>query len=187
MNMFSKKEITKATDVLAQTLREKNIRQNIYLILIGAASLIIKYDLKRATHDIDIMDTGLPRNRIGGLGALLSRLGYHVVSDALVNLHPDYLDRVEPITRKNNIIVLSLSAYDLAISKISRGLQRDIDDLMSSHVLAGVQIKELERLYTEAASYWIGNPVTFRSNWDMFRDEYKKRQDQIPGQTDSPG
>ena len=187
MNTFSKKDIPRAADILAEALREKNIRQNIYLILIGAASLIVKYDLKRATRDIDVMDTGIPRNKIGGLGALLSRLGYHVVSDAIVNLHPDYLDRVDRITRKKNVVVFSLGAYDLAISKISRGLKRDIDDLMSSKVLAGIRIKELDRLYTEASSYWIGDPENFRRNWDMFTDAYQKCQSQIPCQTEASG
>ncbi|MDY6825131.1 MAG: DUF6036 family nucleotidyltransferase [Thermodesulfobacteriota bacterium] len=187
MVRFSKKEIAKAVDVLHDALRERNFHENVYLILIGAASLIVKHNLKRATSDIDIMDTGIPRCHIGGLGALLSQLGYHVVSDAIVNLHPDYLERVEEIVQKDNVFVLSLGPYDLAISKISRGLQRDIDDLLVSDVLASLKIDRLERLYAEAATYWVGNTEHFRLNWDMFIDAYNRYQNGVSGQADPSG
>lgn len=180
MKRFSRKEIDKAVDVLNEALQKKNIDQKIYLILIGAASLIVKYNLKRATSDIDIMDIGLPVNRIGGLGALLSRLGYHVVSDAIVNLHPDYLERVEHITQKGNVSVLCLGPYDLSISKISRGLTRDVDDIVSSDVLNGQNLGVLKKLYEEASAYWVGNPEHFKLNWELFQDAYQKHQTKIP-------
>lgn len=176
MKKFSRKEIDKAVDVLNDALQKKNIGQKIYLILIGATSLIVRYNLKRATSDIDIMDIGLPINRIGGLGALLSQLGYHVDSDAIVNLHPDYLERVEHITQKGNVIVLCLGPYDLSISKISRGLTRDI---VSPDVLDDQRLDVLEQLYAEASSYWIGNPEHFKLNWDLFKDAYQKHQTKI--------
>ncbi|MDY6904328.1 MAG: DUF6036 family nucleotidyltransferase [Thermodesulfobacteriota bacterium] len=181
MAHFSKKEIAKAVDVLHDALLERNFHENVYLILIGAASLIVKYNLKRATNDIDIMDTGIPRGHISGLGTLLAQLGYHVVSDAIVHLHPDYLERLEQVTQKGNVSVLSLGPYDLAISKISRGLERDIDDIIVSDLLETVKIHELERLYADAVTYWIGNPEHFRLNWDMFLDAYEKYQNNISG------
>ncbi|MBU1170404.1 MAG: hypothetical protein KKD44_12645 [Proteobacteria bacterium] len=180
MKKFSRKEIDKAVDVLNEALQKKNIGQRIYLILIGAASLIVRYNLKRATRDIDIMDIGLSINRIGGLGSLLSQLGYHVVSDAIVNLHPDYLERVEHITQKGNVSVLCLGPYDLSISKISRGLARDIDDIVLSDVLEDQSLDILEQLYAEASSYWIGNPEQYKLNWDLFKDAYQKHQTKIP-------
>ena len=187
MTRFSKKEIVKAVDILHAALQERNFHENVYLILIGAASLIVKYNLERATSDIDIMDTGIPRRHIGGLGALLSQLGYHVVSDAIVNLHPDYMQRVEKIMQKDNVFVLTLGPYDLAISKISRGLRKDIDDLLVSDVLAILKIDQLERLYAEAETYWVGNTDYFKQNWNMFINAYNRYQSDVSGQADPSG
>jgi hypothetical protein len=173
MKKFTKKEINKAVGILCRELKKKNISQNIYLILIGAASIIVRHNLDRATRDIDIMDTGIPK-QIGGLGTLLSELGYHVVSDAIVNLHPDYVDRLERVTEKGNVIVFSLGPYDLAISKISRGLKRDFHDILTSDLRDELEMGVLQKLYFDASSYWIGRPETFKSNWELFVDEYEK-------------
>lgn len=178
MVKFSRSEINKAIDILHGELIRKDVSQKVYLILIGAASLIVQYRLRRATSDVDILDSGIPR-KIGGLGALLSRLGYHVVSDTIVNLHPDYIERLDPITQKGNIHVLCLGPYDLAISKISRGLARDIDDILSSDLINAIEISRLERYYFEAVSYWIGNPEVFNSNWDLFIREYEQVKNRI--------
>lgn len=120
------------------------------------------------------METGLHVNQIGGLGALLSQLGFHVVSDTIVHLHPDYLERLEPVTNKDTIHVLSLGPYDLAISKIARGLSRDIEDIVTSEIIETLKFTKLERLYLEASAYWIGNPEHFSLNWKLFKDACKK-------------
>lgn len=62
---------------------------------------------------------------------------------------------------KENISILSIHPYDIAITKIGRGLQKDIDDLFESDILSKIDIQRLDDLYQEASSYWIGDPESF--------------------------
>jgi len=130
MLQFSENEIRKAIDVLCHEFDRKGVRQNVYIIIVGAASLILKFRLKRATSDIDILERiSADCNIFGGLGQLLSRMGFHIVSEAMLNLHPDYSERLELYEHKGLIHVLTLHPYDLAISKIARGFDKDMTDL----------------------------------------------------------
>lgn len=123
---FNDSEIRKAIDALYEGLNRKNINQNVYIIIVGAASLILKFKLKRVTSDIDIVEKISANHSIfGGLGQLLSRMGFHIVSEAMMNLHPDYSDRLELYEQKGLIHVFTLHPYDLAISKIGRGFEEN--------------------------------------------------------------
>jgi len=101
---FKDNEIRKAIEMLCNELNRKQIEQNVYIIIVGAASLILKFNLRRATSDIDILETlSANRSLFGGLGQLLSHMGFHMVSEVMLNLHPDYLDRLELYTQKERI------------------------------------------------------------------------------------
>lgn len=171
---INQKEIDKAIDLLNQELGRKGIEQNVYLIIVGAASLILKFNLKRATADIDVLEliSSDPRP-LGGMGPLLSRMGFHIVSEAMLNLHPDYLDRLEKFTQKGLIHVFTLNPYDLAISKIGRGLDKDREDIVSSDIASQLNVDYLKELYFEAANYWIGNERTYEMNWDLFFEAFE--------------
>jgi hypothetical protein len=172
MVQFNDNEIRKAIDALHEGLNSKNIKQNVYIIIVGAASLILKFRLKRATSDIDIIERISADHRIfGGLGQLLSRMGFHIVSEAMINLHPDYSDRLELYEQKGLIHVLTLHPYDLAISKIGRGLSKDMNH---SDLLSHIDIGKLKALYFEAAGYWIGNERQYEMNWELFFNGYLK-------------
>ncbi len=173
MIQFNDHEIRKAVKVLSDELDRKHRQQAVYLIIVGAASLILKFHLRRTTSDIDILDRiTADHNIFGGIGQLLSRMGFHIVSEVMVNLHPDYAARLELYEQHGHIRVLTLHPYDLAISKIGRGFSKDIDDLLNSNVLAHLDLQDLETLYFEAVGYWIGDERTYHTNWDMFVQAY---------------
>jgi hypothetical protein len=54
MLKFSDNEIRKAIDILCDEFKRKKINQHVYIIIVGAASLILRFGLKRTTSDIDI-------------------------------------------------------------------------------------------------------------------------------------
>jgi len=177
MIKFNDNEIRKAIDALHEGLDRKNVKQNVYIIIVGAASLILKFKLKRATSDIDIVEKFSTNSSIfGGLGQLLSRMGFHIVSEAMMNLHPDYSDRLEIYEEKGLIHVFTLHPYDLAISKIGRGFDKDMKDIVNSDLLSHIDIGELEKLYFEAIGYWIGNERQYEMNWDLFFNDYFKKR-----------
>ncbi len=81
---FNQIEVRKALDELCEEFERKRIEQDVYIIVVGAASLILKFNLKRATSDIDILEPiSASRRLFGGLGQLLSRMGFHIVSETL--------------------------------------------------------------------------------------------------------
>ncbi|SNZ15540.1 DUF6036 family nucleotidyltransferase [Hydrogenobacter hydrogenophilus] len=159
------------TEEINEELRKRNLDLKIFLILVGSASLIVKYHLKRGTKDIDV----ILRPYLGGIGDLLTRRGFQVVSEALVNLHPDYEDRLELVLAEGQVFVLTLSPYDLAISKISRGFDKDINDVLESDLIKQIDFNKLKELYFEAMSYWIGNEKRYRFSWEVFEDAYLRK------------
>lgn len=191
MLQFNDNEIRKAIDVLCHEFDRKGVSQNVYIIIVDAASLILKFRLRRATSDIDILETISAGHSIfGGLGQLLSRMGFHIVSEAMLNLHPDYSERLELYEQKGLIHVLTLHPYDLAISKIARGFGKDMNDIVSSDLLSHIDTEKLKLLYFQAVGYWIGDERRYEMNWDIFFNDYlaKRKSDgtetNVSGQTD---
>lgn len=170
---MDKKEIEKAVRKLLN-LKEA-IPEDIYLIMLGAATLVLRYDLSRDTGDIDVF----LKRHIAGVGAILAEKGFHVVSEALLYLHPDYADRLVPIAEKGKIHIYSVGPYDLAITKIGRCQGEDVKDIMVSSLIDQVDISKLKKLYLEAVEYWVGPPERFKNNWLVFEDHYENKKAEI--------
>ena len=121
--------------------------------LIGGAAVII-YGGKRGSQDKDVISGG--GGAIYGMGAIFERHGIHVVTDVLVNLHPDWADRVHPVSGAtfSSLVVYVLDPYDLAIAKIARGTYRDIQDIQE--LAQRLAPDKLCALYREAMGYWVG-------------------------------
>ena len=177
MLQFSDKEIRKAVNIVCDEFNRKNIKQNVYIIIVGAASLILRFNLKRTTSDIDILETISANHSIfGGLGQLLSRMGFHIVSEVMMNLHSDYPKRLEHYEQKEQVHVLTLHPYDLAISKIGRGFGKDMEDIVNSDLLSHIDIGKLEVLYFEAVNYWIGDERKYETSWNLFSEDYARKR-----------
>jgi hypothetical protein len=174
-------EIRKAIKIIDAELDRKGIQEDLYLIVVGAASLILKFNLQRSTSDIDVLETISTNRRLfGGVGQLLGRLGFHIVSEVILNLHPDYPDRLEPYAQKNRVRVFTLHPHDLAISKIGRGFAKDLEDIVKSDLLCHLDMKKLETLYFEAVGYWLGDEQRYQANWKSFLEDYAEKSNQSP-------
>ena len=168
---LEKKQILDRLKELAEELNQYNLPQDIYLILIGGASLILKYNLKRATNDIDV----IAKTYIGGLGDILARKGFQIVAEGFLNLHPDYEERLQPFYEKGKVHIYILSPYDLAISKISRGFDKDINDILESDLIKEIDLNKLRDLYFEAMKYWVGDRRKFLWAWEDFENAYREK------------
>lgn len=125
--------------------------------LIGGAAVIV-YGGRRWSRDIDVVAS--PGRRFFGLD-VFHRHGIHLVSEALVNLHPDWDVRVQqvPGASYSRLAVSVLDPYDLAIAKIARGTERDLQDVRE--LAPRLDPKRLAALYREAMRYWIGRQEAF--------------------------
>jgi len=103
-------------------------------------------------------------------------MGFHIVSEAMMNLHPGYSERLERYEQKGLIHVFTLNPYDLAISKIGRGLGKDMKDIINSDLLSHIDTEKLKALYFEAVAYWIGDERKYEMNWDLFFNDYFKKR-----------
>jgi len=168
--LTEREEVERKLKELVEELNRYELPFDIYLILIGGASLLLKYKLKRPTHDIDV----IVKPYVGGLGDILARKGFQIVAEGFLNLHPDYEERLQPIYEKGKVHVLMLSPYDLAISKISRGFDKDINDVLQSDLIKELDFKKLKELYFEAMEYWIGDKRKFKWAWEDFENAYRK-------------
>jgi len=160
--------------------REK-LKSRVHVILIGGAGLILRYGLKRSTGDIDVLESisGV-RGSLQALGNLMAIHGFHIVSESLLTLHPDYEKRLEKVAVFSCLDVYTLSAYDYAITKLGRGSEKDIDDILYSGLMDAVEIDVLEDLYFAAMAYWIGDEGRFRGNWDLFKGRI---EEDVPPET----
>ncbi len=155
---LGRQEIESKLKEVIKEIEKYNPKSDIYLILIGGASLILK-----------------AKSCIGGLGDLLSRKGFQVVAEGFLNLPPDYEERLEPVTEGKKVHVLTLSPYDLAVSKISRGLAKDIEDVVNSELINRIDVEKLKKIYFDAIDYWIGDRRKFVWAWEDFEDAYKRK------------
>lgn len=154
------------------TKYSNKLKEKLNVILIGASSLILKYNLKRTTFDINMLDRG--EFKIYGVGTVFEEEGFHIVSEAILNLHPDYEERLEKVLELKNINVYCMNPYDIAISKIARGFQKDFDDILKSDLIKEIDIEKLKKLYFEAMDYWIGDERKYKTNFELFENEYRK-------------
>lgn len=153
---------------------KQKLKDQVNVILVGGAGLIVKYALKRATDDIDVVPPLTTRKMSGSVGSLMANHGLHVVNETIMLLHPDYENRIQPLWESANLRVFILDSYDYAISKIGRGLEKDIDDVLRSNLLSDIQLPKLKELYFEGMLYWIGDERKFRGNWEAFIRRFEK-------------
>lgn len=92
-----------------------------------------------------------------GLGALFQRHGIHVVHEASLYLHPEWPSRVLPAPGQfQRLAAALLHPVDVAVFKMARGTQRDMEDLRA--LASQVDLEEVQKLYEEAAKHWILPP-----------------------------
>ena len=119
-------------DNLLQTLHEMEEVTKLFklepfdIYIIGGSACILGEYTTRATLDIDFVDLGYP-SQYGKVFTLLK--DYDMLEYQSTILSPKYKDRAEKLEDFNYINVYILSKEDIAISKIIRLAQKDIEDL----------------------------------------------------------
>lgn len=168
-------EITEALKTLDNLLdRAKKLPGNkVAIIIAGGAAVMLGFSGKRYTEDIDIVHTG----QLMGMGRIVEEAGgFHVVSDSIIHLHPDYRQRLLKEGNYKNMDVCLLSPVDIAIAKTARGTGKDFYDLYSSDVSKDIDLNEFESLFKEAMSYWVGLESRFLSGMEIAKDIIRDKQ-----------
>jgi hypothetical protein len=129
---------------------DARLKKKINLFIIGGASAILGYNVTKATNDVDIegnIDDEL--NKIFTEEAEKLKLDLYLSSRGGVFFPPyDYRSRSKfKDFAKNNLRVWHLDKYDLAISKIERGLEKDYEDIERVHAKSPFELDQLIQIF----------------------------------------
>ena len=136
----------------------------IEIILIGGAAALLSGAVKRVTEDIDILASGETVRKLKETGVLRSPI--QPVAESFLCLHPDYRKAciyVRNLSFPPKIRVYRLSPLDLAISKLSRFQQVDIEDIEAILKNEKFGKKKFLKRYATARAYYT-NPKAIDFN-----------------------
>jgi hypothetical protein len=134
----------------------------IELHCIGGFAVVAAYGLPRSTNDLDYFSL-VPRNRVSDLeriagegSALARKYKVHVHHAAVASVPESYAERMTELfpARFKNIRLFVLDPYDIVLSKLSRNVERDRQDVeylvktrhLDSNVLRERYEKELRAI-----------------------------------------
>ncbi len=156
------------------------------VVVVGGAAVIVGGFRPRVTMDVDVVQGVVGRF---GLGDVLHQGGLHIVSESVMTLHPDYMVNAIPMAGAEGFQVLDvkmLSPYDLAISKIGRGHDKDFSDAAAIVRKAHLDTGRLTELYNEAVEYWVGDEKWHRHRLQTFLGKLERGELPVPGPEPSP-
>lgn len=139
---------------LLQEVRPK-INRPIEIILIGGAAALLSAAVTRITDDVDILASSQTISILEKAGAL--KFPIQPVADSFLCLHPDYrkaCSYVRELSFPPKIRVYRLSPLDLAISKLSRFQQVDIEDIEAILKKEKTSKKKFLTRYATARAYY---------------------------------
>jgi hypothetical protein len=173
MNFFNHSKDLDKEEILnrlEQFSREIGIRSEI--IVIGASSLILGYNLDRKTEDIDILNT------VQSLAS--SKYAIQVVNEGILFLMPDYKDRLNVIAEFRKVTVFSLGALDVALVKLGRGLDKDIDDVKMLFQKGLVSREDFKRYYPKFRDGYGGSYYVIDSSYhSVLGERYDSGNDRM--------
>lgn len=166
---------------LLQEARPK-IDRSIEIILIGGAAALLSKAVTRVTEDIDILASSKTIGLLEKAGAL--KFPIQPVADSFLCLHPDYrkaCSYVRELSFPPKIRVYRLAPLDLAISKLSRFQQVDIEDIGAILKKEKIDRKKFIRRYATARAYYT-NPKETDFNVRLlvrkiYREEFDPKKD----------
>ena len=141
---------------------------DIYIIG-GGACILGEYTL-RATLDIDFIDLGYP-SKYGKVFALLR--DYDMLEYQSTILSPTYKERAIKLNEFNYINVYILSKEDIAVSKIIRLADKDIEDL--NQIIPNCNKKLLNSIIKEVLDredLYESKKKGFEENLKKFREKF---------------
>ena len=148
---------------------------------VGGFALVAGYGLPRSTNDLDYLSIA-PRNRlrdlekIAGEGSTLARkYKVHVHHAAVASVPENYEERMTELFhgRFKNIRLLVLDPYDIVLSKLSRNIGRDRDDVKYLAKARQLDSKILrERYERELRPILIGPPNRHDATLEFWIEAY---------------
>lgn len=137
------------------------IDRPIEIILVGGAAALLSGAVSRVTQDIDILASGETTRVLRKAGAL--KFLIQPVADSFLCLHPGYRAACtyeRDLSFPPKIRVYRLSPLDLAISKLSRFQQVDIEDIEAILKKENIDKKKFLRRYATARAYYTNPKAT---------------------------
>ncbi len=131
------------------------------IILIGGAAALLSGAVNRVTEDIDILASSETIKMLKRAGVL--RPPIQPVADSFLCLHPDHRKAciyLRDLSFPPKIRVYRLSALDLAISKLSRFQQVDIEDIEAILKKEKLSKKKFLKRYATARVYYTNPKAT---------------------------
>ncbi len=131
---------------------DARLKKKINLFIIGGASAILGYNVTKATNNVDIDgDIDEELNSIFSEEAKKLKMDLYLSSRGGVFFPPDgYRSRSKfKDFKKNNLRVWYLDKYDLAISKIERGLEKDYEDIERIHAKSPLELDRIIQIFND--------------------------------------
>lgn len=128
---------------------DKRLLKKAELYIIGGAAAVIGYNVSKFTEDIDL-DTSIDEEIALIVSEQAQKMGLDLYLSAKgVFFPPDgYRERMKfKDFPARNLRVYYLGQYDLAISKIDRGYQKDMDDIQAVHERFPYDLNELIEIF----------------------------------------
>ena len=147
--------------LLLRQAKDKIDNPTIELILIGGAAALLSGAVSRVTEDIDILASAETVRRLREAG--LFKPPIQPVADSFLCLHPDYRKAciyVRQLSFPPKVRVYRLSPLDLAISKLSRFQQVDIEDIEAILKKEKFGKKKVLKRYATARAYYTNPRAT---------------------------
>ncbi|MDE3136011.1 MAG: hypothetical protein KGL59_05530, partial [Acidobacteriota bacterium] len=149
-------------------------------------AVVAAYGLLRSTNDLDYFSLN-PNNRqrdleklAGESSGLARRYKVHVHSAAVASIPENYDERLTELFpgRFRNIRLFVPDPYDLVLSKLSRNLERDRQDVAYLARTQNLEPRVLrERYESELKSYLIGPPDRHNRTLEFWLEAYFERSD----------
>lgn len=147
---------------------ESRLTKNINIYVIGGASAILGYNVTKETNDVDI-DGAIPPDFAQAFAAEVKVLKLDLrLSQVGVFAPPEvYRQRAKfEDFPKNKLRVWYLDQYDLAISKIDRGIEKDFEDIERVHKQSPFNCDKLVQIFNDEyiRTVAIGDPRIKKMN-----------------------
>ena len=140
------------------------------IYIIGGSACILGEYTTRATIDVDFIDLGYP-SKYGKVFAMLR--DYDMLEYESTILSPNYKERAIKLEEFQYINVYILSKEDVAVSKIIRLADKDIEDL--EQIIPKCNKKTLNKIIEEILNrddLFESKKDRFKENLKIFREKY---------------
>ena len=142
------------------------LEEETHLEILGGFIVTILYNAPRTTADVDVVSV-IPNGQTlklleaAGEGSELHKThGVYLDRVGIANLPDDYEDRRTEIFERQfqNLRLLALSPYDVALAKIERNIDRDREDVRFLAETVPFDLKILEKIYFKELRPVLGIP-----------------------------